>query len=321
MNTMLTHSRRQALKSASHWYAVLSSDQVSPLQTEKWQRWYEQHQDHQWAWQQVENLRNQMLVVPGNVASHALQETHLSRRRVMKGILLLLGAGGGWQLWYSEVGEGLRADYHTAKGDVQHHRLSDGTLLTLNTDSAVDVHFNPQQRLVHLRYGEIAITTGHDTEAKLLRVQTRHAQLTALGTKFTVRQEANTTLLSVQQHAVEVILTGTDHKCIVRQGESLRFSATDFGELTAATDEDNAWTQGILSFSDKPLSEVIATLARYRSGILRCDPAVASLRLSGTFPIKNTDTILSVIGKTLPVKIQYITRYWVNVLPVEKSLT
>ncbi|NHB93514.1 ferric citrate uptake sigma factor regulator FecR [Photorhabdus cinerea] len=321
MNTTLTHSRRQALKSASHWYAVLSSDQVSPLQTEKWQRWYEQHQDNQWAWQQVENLRNQMLVVPGNTASHALQETHLSRRKVMKGILLLLGVSGSWQLWCSEAGEGLRADYCTAKGDIQHHRLRDGTLLTLNTDSAVDVRFDPLQRLVHLWYGEIAITTGHNTEARLLRVQTRHAQLTALGTKFTVCQEGNTTLLSVQQHAVEVRLTGADRKCIVHQGESLKFSATDFGKLTTTTTEDNAWTQGMLSFSDKPLSEVITTLARYRNGVLRCDPTVASLRLSGTFPIKNTDTILTIIEKTLPVKIQYITRYWVNVLPAEKSLT
>ncbi|QTO88962.1 hypothetical protein HGK25_27545 (plasmid) [Klebsiella pneumoniae] len=33
----------------------------------------------------------------------------------MKGLLLLLGAGGGWQLWQSETGEGLRADYRTPK--------------------------------------------------------------------------------------------------------------------------------------------------------------------------------------------------------------
>ncbi|KER05132.1 fec operon regulator FecR [Photorhabdus temperata] len=315
MNTTLTNSRLQALKSASHWYAVLSSDQASPRQTEKWQRWYEQHQDNQWAWQQVENLRNQMLVVPGNVASRTLQETHLSRRRMMKSVLLLLGIGGIWQLWHSETGEGLRAGYRTAKGDIQQHRLSDGTLLTLNTDSAVDVRFDPQQRLVHLWYGEIAITTEHDAETRLLRVQTRQAQLTALGTQFTVRQEGNTTLVSVQQHAVEVILTGADRKYIVRQGESLRFSATDFSELTTAIAENNTWTQGILSFSDKPLSEVIAILARYRNGVLHCDPTVSSLRLSGTFPIKNTDTVLTVIEKTLPVKIQYITRYWVNVLP------
>ena len=84
--------------------------------------------------------------------------------------------------------------------------------------------------------------------------------------------------------------------------------------MQSADDESAAWTQGILSFSDKPLGEVIATLSRYRNGVLRCDPAVAGLRLSGTFPLKNTDAILDIIAQTLPVKIQTITRYWVNIL-------
>ncbi|EFD2596481.1 TPA: iron dicitrate transport regulator FecR, partial [Klebsiella pneumoniae] len=45
-------------------------------------------------------------------------------------------------------------------------------------------------------------------------------------------------------------------------------------------------------------------------------PAVAGLRLSGTFPLKNTDAILNVIAQTLPVKIQSITRYWINISPL-----
>ena len=118
MNPSLTDSRRQALRSASHWYAVLSGERVSPQQEARWQQWYEQDQDNQWAWQQVENLRNQLGGVPGDVASRALHDTRLTRRHVMKGLLLLLGAGGGWQLWQSETGEGLRADYRTAKGAV-----------------------------------------------------------------------------------------------------------------------------------------------------------------------------------------------------------
>lgn len=103
MNPLLTDSRRQALRSASHWYAVLSGERVSPQQEARWQQWYEQDQDNQWAWQQVENLRNQLGGVPGDVASRALHDTRLTRRHVMKGLLLLLGAGGGWQLWQSEI--------------------------------------------------------------------------------------------------------------------------------------------------------------------------------------------------------------------------
>ncbi len=38
MNPLLTDSRRQALRSASHWYAVLSGERVSPQQEARWQR-------------------------------------------------------------------------------------------------------------------------------------------------------------------------------------------------------------------------------------------------------------------------------------------
>lgn len=82
MNPSLTDSRRQALRSASHWYAVLSGERVSPQQEARWQQWYEQDQDNQWAWQQVENLRNQLGGVPGDVASRALHDTRLTRRHV-----------------------------------------------------------------------------------------------------------------------------------------------------------------------------------------------------------------------------------------------
>ncbi|HEE0372529.1 TPA: fec operon regulator FecR [Klebsiella pneumoniae] len=314
MNAPITDSRRQALRSASHWYAVLSGERVSPQQEARWQQWFEENKDHQWAWQQVESLRSQLSHVPGDVASRALHDTRLTRRHVMKGLLLLLGVGGGWQLWQSEAGEGLWADYSTAKGAVSHQRLEDGSLLTLNTQSAADVRFDAHQRAVHLWYGEIAITTAKDAQRRPLRVMTRQGQLTALGTEFTVFQQNNATLVTVQQHAVEVILANRpQEKRIVNAGESLQFSASDFGALASADDESAAWTQGVLSFSDKPLGEVIATLGRYRSGVLRCDPAVAGLRLSGTFPLKNTDAILNVIAQTLPVKIQSVTRYWVNI--------
>lgn len=316
MNPSLTDSRRQALRSASHWYAVLSGEPASPQQEARWQQWYEQDKDNQWAWQQVENLRSQLNQVPGNVASRALHDAQLTRRHVMKGLLLLLGLGGGWQLWQSETGTGMRADYRTAKGAVSHLRLEDGSQLTLNTQSAADVRFTSQQRIVELWYGEIAITTAKDTGHRPFRVITRQGQMTALGTEFIVQQQDNLTRLDVQQHAVEVILTNnTSEKRIVQAGESLQFSAAEFSAITPLDEESTRWTQGVLSFSDKPLSEVITTLSRYRSGVLRCDPAVAELRLSGTFPLKDTDALLNIIAQTLPVKIQYITRYMVTILP------
>jgi ferric-dicitrate binding protein FerR (iron transport regulator) len=42
VSSALTESRRQALRSASHWYAVLSDGRVNPQQEARWQQWYEQ---------------------------------------------------------------------------------------------------------------------------------------------------------------------------------------------------------------------------------------------------------------------------------------
>lgn len=316
MKTTLTDSRRLALCSASHWYAVLSGDRVSPQQEARWQQWYEQNTDHQWAWQQVENLRCQMGSMPGNLACRTLKDSRLTRRHVLKGLLLLIGASGCWQLWRSEMGEGLRADYRTVKGQTLRQKLEDGTLLSLNTGSAVNVYFDNVQRRIQIWYGEIAITTGKDTRQRPFRVLTHQGQLTALGTEFTVRQEGEETVLNVQQHAVEAILAASTQQLqIVRQGEALRFSASRFGNIQSQNAESVSWMQGVLSFSDQRLDDVISTLSRYRHGVLRCDPAVAGLRLTGTFPLGNTDAVLHAIAKIFPVKIQFITRYWVTISP------
>ena len=61
------------------------------------------------------------------------------------------------------------------------------------------------------------------------------------------------------------------------------------------------------------LADLVAELARYRRGFLRCDPAVAELRVSGAFPVNDTDAGLRLLEKTLPVRIHRITPYWVTV--------
>ncbi|NQD80860.1 iron dicitrate transport regulator FecR, partial [Pseudomonas sp. CrR14] len=56
-------------------------------------------------------------------------------------------------------------------------------------------------------------------------------------------------------------------------------------------------------------------LARHRPGVLRCDPAVAKLPLTGVFPLADTDRVLAALQQSLPVEMQRVTRYWVTVRP------
>src|SRR5690606_17545393 len=75
------------------------------------------------------------------------------------------------------------------------------------------------------------------------------------------------------------------------------------------------WTQGMLTVVEWRLADFIAELSRYRSGVLRCASSIAELRLSGAFRIDNTDIVLENLSASLPIKVRYLTRYWVSVEP------
>jgi transmembrane sensor len=61
------------------------------------------------------------------------------------------------------------------------------------------------------------------------------------------------------------------------------------------------------------LGDFVSELRRYRAGHLSCDEVVADLRLSGTFPLVDTNRVLDTVARTLPVEVVFITRYWVTV--------
>ncbi len=311
MQGSLTDARRRALRSASWWYAQLNDPQVTPLQTRQWQQWMSGNTDNQWAWQQVEALRQQITDLPAGSGRCLLKDSAATRRSVLKGLLLLFGgAATDWPVWHSDIAEGLRADYHTAKGQMMQQQLADGSSLALNTGTAVNIRFDPQQRLVRLLYGDIAITTGKDSLHRPFRVQTRQGVMTALGTVFSVRQDEESTLLTVSEHAVQVGVPDAPGQFrLVRAGESLRFTRHAFSAIQPADPQETGWQRGILSFSDQPLSEVVATLSRYHRGLIRCTGTAGEFRLSGTFPIFNLKATLTAISATLPVTIHTLTQY------------
>ena len=317
MSNAITPEQRQALKMAAHWYALLCDEHVTDRQRLQWQAWHQQHADHRWAWQRVEALQSQLQGVPGKFSYRALdradRQSAIDRRTLLKSLLLLLGVGGGGFLYQSPFVRELRADYRTATGEIKPIVLSDGTQLVLNTASAVDVHYDDRQRLIRLHAGEISLITGRDPRP--LWVQSPQGAMRALGTRFLVREIGGETRLTVLEHAVEAQLAQDPQQTRrVDAGEQIGFSPSAFSDKQPAAAEDG-WLRGVLSVSQWRLNQVIAELARYRRGHLSCDPAVAGLRVSGSFPLNDTDRALALLSQTLPVRLQSFTRYWLQIVP------
>ena len=71
------------------------------------------------------------------------------------------------------------------------------------------------------------------------------------------------------------------------------------------------WVQGALFADGMRLDAFVDALSRYRKGRLVCDPSVAGLRISGSYPLGDTDRILASVERALPVRVDRYTRYWV----------
>jgi transmembrane sensor len=186
----------------------------------------------------------------------------------------------------------------------------------LNTATRVEIAFGAERRRIDLRNGEIMLATARDPLQRPFVVDTADGTLTPIGTRFTVRSgdfAEDGTRVAVLDGAVEVrTRDNASTPLVVRAGEQRMFTHSAIQAVAALADNAVSWTQGSLGAERTRLADFLAELGRYRRGHLGCDPDVADLRLTGAFPLDDTDRILAALEDALPVKVRYLTRYWVT---------
>jgi len=308
---------------AVEWLLLLQEKDTSPATRQAWERWRAAHPDHARAWARIEAVNAQLrqFASPGAAAvarAALLPPRSAGRRQAVKTLALLLFAGG--IAWTAEERAPWRewlADERTAVGERRSLMLADGTVVSLNTDSAIDVRFTAAERRVRLVGGEIMIVTGKDGAApRPFVVETEQGELRPLGTRFTARRLPDASQVGVFEGAVDVHpRDGHGLARTLRAGEQARFTRTAIGDIGAASETDAAWVDDMLVATRMRLDGFLAEVSRHRPGRLRCDPAIAALQVSGTFPLADTDRILDALRTTLPVQIHFLTRYWVTVQP------
>ncbi|WP_226456024.1 FecR domain-containing protein [Pseudomonas sp. AF03-9] len=304
------------LEEAAEWLMRLSENDLSASERAEWERWKTSSPERDRAWARAQLLQSKLGGLPPALAMSALDRpSHPERRAALGKLALLLAVMPvGWGSWKLAQSQQWTADYRTHVGERRELVLADGSRITLNTDTAIDVRFDSQQRLVHLREGEMLVQTAADTSRPFL-VSTRQGRMQALGTRFTVRELSPLTHLAVLEGAVKVMLAENNQSTplIVNAGQRMDFSAQTFGGVAATDRNVGAWTQGMLMADRMRLADFVAELARYRRGFVRCDPAIADLRISGAFPISDTQRTLNMLVQTYPVVVSgHLSGYWLT---------
>jgi transmembrane sensor len=264
------------------------------------------------AWEGAERLRAappslEMVVPVGQDSILPVMAGGFSRRRLMAGGLaaasVAVAATVGWRLLNNvEL-------YRTGVGERRVVALADGSRVTLNTASTVEVAFADHERRVRLVRGEALFEVAHDASRPFL-VDAGSARFRALGTAFNVRLRPDVVELTVTQGVVGVAAEdgGVDVPvsakiaagggAVVRSG-AVAPTALDGQHLRQRT----AWQEGVLEFDGESLAQVVGEFNRYRQKpIVIGDARLEALRIGGRFEVDEADKFLAALTSSFPIQ-------------------
>jgi transmembrane sensor len=102
-------------------------------------------------------------------------------------------------------------------------------------------------------------------------------------------------------------------------GKKIQLSNAGPGPITGFDPRQPGWREGVIVALNQPLGEFLRELDRYRSGILRWQPELEALRVTGSFRLDDPDQVLNLLAVSLPLRVQWRTRYWATLVPQEKT--
>lgn len=305
---------RPVARIAAQWFLRLQYEQPSAEERQAFELWRAASEENERAWLLAAQVTHQLKTLPRTLSRDILQRPATVSRRTALGALssLIVLGSVGLGLPRTQTYGALTADLRTGVGEVRHIKLADGTVISLNTDSAVDIQYNDTQRRLTLRKGELFVATASDHRPMV--VDSSYGTFIPQGTRFSVRQFDDHDLLHVAQGSVIAAVQGApDIRLLVVAGGQARVTRTNVLPLTAAPSVD--WVNGVLRVNRMRLADVIKELGRYRAGWLRCAEEVADLQISGAFQLNDIDAALAALALSFPVQVRYVTNYWVTVLP------
>lgn len=303
------------VREAIAWWARLQSGIADVRERESCHAWLAQDPAHRVAWERLQDIGRDARRVPAALAHSALNApaSH-GRRAALRS--LLAGAGivaTGWAGYRHAPWQRLVADYSTGVGERRALALADGLRVTLNSDTAVRVNVSGGTRDINLLRGEMLVQAEPRLGVQALRVDTGHGELRAERARFDLRRTADGSRVGVYEGSVALLRQGV----LTQLSAGERLAYADDGDVRhGASDPDRlAWVDGMVVAKEWRLDDFAEYLSRQRVGVIRVDPAVASLRLSGVFPLDDAERALKALEHTLPITVARHTQYWLQVGP------
>lgn len=207
----------------------------------------------------------------------------------------------------------------TQVGEKRSVTLSDGSIITLNTDGQVEVDIQPDSRNIRLLKGEALFEVAHDKN-RPFSVTAGSAVIKALGTIFAVHIQDKNIEVIVEDGRVKLssLFTSSTGQggikkkskepialAIISAGQGATFNPSLEAVKTVEKSDIGkklAWRNGMLIFDGDDLEYVLRDVSRYtKQNFIISDPELRSLRISGYFPTGQTETLLATLEQSFDI--------------------
>jgi transmembrane sensor len=310
----MMRSHREIEQAAAAWLARRDRDEWSDADEATLNEWLSSSVAHrvafirlETAWTQTARLRAALPPsgYDGQPCVAKPQPRRMPLIAMAAAILITLCLG---TLWLLTAHSG--ASYRTAVGSVKAVPMQDGSTITLNTDSDIRVAMSDTERRVDLDKGEAFFEVAKDLKRPFV-VRVGDERVIAVGTKFSVRREADHVRVIVTEGRVR-IERAEAHQHVAaallsRGSVAVAGAAGVLVQDEALPDVEDrlSWRLGFVVFHETRLSDAVAELNRYNERqIVIDDPALGFMRIGGHFRSNNAEGFVRLLADALPIRVE-----------------
>ncbi len=312
-------NRKDIEREATDWVVRLGSDQRTGADDVAFKDWLEIAPEHANAYAEQQALWSGIAELSNNDDAKTFlarpEPSHpiLTRRRILMGGSVAAAAAGIAIVAPQFFGP---SRYATAKGEQRTIDLADGSVIALNTDSALTVDLTKSERRITLERGQAFFKVAKD-RSRPFRVFAGTYEVRALGTAFDVHRVGDAAKVTLEEGSVAIFdgmnpqaLTTPNFLAVrptlILKPDQQVVMAKKAPIVVAKIDPRSIapWRYGELVLDETPLGDIVEDLNRYGGPqIVLADPKLAELRVSGVFHTGRPDLLVEALTAGFPVRV------------------
>ncbi len=313
-------TKKNISETAARWFIRMQEATPDAPERSQFEAWLMQSPTHQQeylsisdAWQGIDSISELQTLAQARQADTFFKNDQ--RKKTMRKMvgtvatsvaLMFIGWGAFQQYQTWQTTPTLQLASQTTRAQLITQTLEDGSRVTLNANTQIEVKYYRNQRHIDLLKGE-AIFEVQPNPDKPFVVETDRLKVTVLGTRFAVNKLNRLERVSVDHGKVEVASKTRAEKVILQNNQVAEFKQNHLKPRNSVSAQDYfKFTSGTLVFNQADLPEIAETLTRYNPTPVIAD-GLSNEHISAVVAVKDTHNFISTLPRIANVRIKQTT--------------